>query len=156
MEFAVHWPPWVNVCTPGWILADDAGAQAEAGAATASASTAHVTAAPNAFIPSTMPGPAGSKRLLRRNPAQQLLGHRHRPGPGVVLDVLGHVAHRVVVGDALDLVGRAQRGGGVARPAGDPRVGAGPGAHVAPQVDPRLFGRLGHEVAEAGVGVVLH
>ena len=29
---AVHWPPAVYVWTPGWMVADDAGAQADAGA----------------------------------------------------------------------------------------------------------------------------
>src|SRR4051794_32629243 len=28
MKFAVHWAPSVNVCTPGWIAADAAGAHA--------------------------------------------------------------------------------------------------------------------------------
>src|SRR3954471_12050589 len=29
-KFAVHWAPAVKVCTPGWTVAVDAGAQAEA------------------------------------------------------------------------------------------------------------------------------
>src|SRR4051812_6764380 len=36
MKFAVHWPPSVYVCTPGWTAAVEAGAHADAVEATAS------------------------------------------------------------------------------------------------------------------------
>src|ERR1700760_443372 len=45
MKFAVHWAPSVNVCTPGWIVAVAAGAQADAAdGAMASAATAAAAA----------------------------------------------------------------------------------------------------------------
>src|SRR6267378_2824036 len=52
MKFAVHCPPCVKVCTPGWMAAVAAGAHADAaGASTSVASTeAHATHSLSLFI----------------------------------------------------------------------------------------------------------
>jgi hypothetical protein len=49
MKFAVHWAPAVSVWTPGWIVADEAGAQALAVVGTA-ARTATTRMSTRAFL----------------------------------------------------------------------------------------------------------
>src|SRR2546423_1881225 len=57
MKFDVHWAPWVNVWTPGWMAAVAAGAHADAaGASTSVASTeAPATHSLTLFICLTLP-----------------------------------------------------------------------------------------------------
>src|SRR3954451_18679122 len=92
MKFAVHWAPSVNVCTPGWIGAVAAGAQAEAVPARASIAAMAANAAAsvirifNVVSPVETdsryalprPGPALSRTRPSRRPKPRPFAHLQR------------------------------------------------------------------------------
>jgi hypothetical protein len=66
MKLAVHWPPAVTVCTPGWTVAEAAGAQAPAVlGAIAAAAMVRAAMSTRAFLNTSRALPGAAENYAR-------------------------------------------------------------------------------------------